>query len=98
MPRDLGNKHVCFKCETKFYDMKKPVALCPKCGADQRESPAKLEASAPDRKRAKAKRNDDDLPTAVVSEEFEAAEVPDEEDEDEDEVEAVVEDDAEDVL
>jgi uncharacterized protein (TIGR02300 family) len=39
-PKDLGTKHTCFKCATKFYDMKKPVPLCPKCGADQRESPA----------------------------------------------------------
>lgn len=38
--KDLGNKYVCFKCSTKFYDMKKPDPLCPKCGADQRESPA----------------------------------------------------------
>jgi uncharacterized protein (TIGR02300 family) len=38
--KDLGNKHVCFKCSTKFYDLKKPEPLCPKCGADQRESPA----------------------------------------------------------
>lgn len=38
--KDLGNKHVCFKCGTKFYDLKKPDPLCPKCGADQRESPA----------------------------------------------------------
>ena len=38
--KDLGNKFVCFKCGTKFYDLKKPEPLCPKCGADQRESPA----------------------------------------------------------
>lgn len=38
--KDLGNKYVCFKCSTKFYDMKKPDPLCPKCGADQRDSPA----------------------------------------------------------
>ena len=38
--KDLGTKHVCFKCGTKFYDLKKPEALCPKCGADQRQSPA----------------------------------------------------------
>ncbi|HZI09180.1 MAG TPA: FYDLN acid domain-containing protein [Myxococcus sp.] len=38
--KDLGSKFVCFKCQTKFYDMKKPDPLCPKCGADQRESPA----------------------------------------------------------
>lgn len=38
--KDLGTKYVCFKCSTKFYDLKKPDPLCPKCGADQRESPA----------------------------------------------------------
>lgn len=38
--RDFGTKFVCFKCSTKFYDMKKPEPVCPKCGADQRESPA----------------------------------------------------------
>ncbi|MBU8900672.1 TIGR02300 family protein [Corallococcus sp. H22C18031201] len=38
--KDLGTKFVCFKCSTKFYDMKKPDPVCPKCGADQRESPA----------------------------------------------------------
>lgn len=38
--KDLGNKHVCYKCSTKFYDLKKPDPKCPKCGADQRESPA----------------------------------------------------------
>jgi len=40
--KDLGTKHVCFKCGTKFYDMKKPEVLCPNpsCRADQRQSPA----------------------------------------------------------
>jgi uncharacterized protein (TIGR02300 family) len=38
--RDLGAKFICFKCNTKFYDMKKPEPVCPKCGSDQRESPA----------------------------------------------------------
>ena len=37
---DLGNKFVCYKCNTKFYDLKKPDPVCPKCGADQRESPS----------------------------------------------------------
>ena len=40
MARDLGTKYVCFKCGTKFYDLKKPVPTCPKCGADQREAPS----------------------------------------------------------
>lgn len=37
--KDLGNKYICFKCSTKFYDLKKPDPICPKCGADQRDSP-----------------------------------------------------------
>jgi len=48
-PKDLGTKHTCFKCQTKFYDMKKPVPVCPKCGADQRESPA-LKSPPPERR------------------------------------------------
>jgi uncharacterized protein (TIGR02300 family) len=38
--KDLGNKFICFKCSTKFYDLKKPDPICPKCGTDQRDSPA----------------------------------------------------------
>ncbi|MGV3625269.1 MAG: TIGR02300 family protein [Archangium sp.] len=41
--KDLGSKHVCFKCGAKFYDLKKPDPICPKCGADQREATAKPE-------------------------------------------------------
>ena len=41
--KDLGNKHVCFKCAAKFYDLKKPDPICPKCGSDQREAAAKPE-------------------------------------------------------
>jgi uncharacterized protein (TIGR02300 family) len=53
--KDLGTKHTCFKCGTKFYDMKKPVPACPKCGADQRESPA-LKPPAPERRARAAAR------------------------------------------
>ncbi len=38
--RDLGSKFICFKCSAKFYDLKKPEPVCPKCGTDQRDSPA----------------------------------------------------------
>ena len=51
--KDLGTKHTCFKCGTKFYDMKKPAPICPKCGADQRESPALK--PAPSERRAREK-------------------------------------------
>jgi hypothetical protein len=51
--KDLGNKYVCFKCSTKFYDLKKPDPLCPKCRADQRDSPA-LKAPEPRKSRLAA--------------------------------------------
>jgi uncharacterized protein (TIGR02300 family) len=38
--KDLGRKYVCWKCGTKFYDLKKASPACPKCGSDPRESPA----------------------------------------------------------
>ncbi|WP_242396186.1 TIGR02300 family protein [Anaeromyxobacter oryzisoli] len=53
--KDLGTKHTCFKCGTKFYDLKKPAPICPKCGADQRESPAKSPPPAERRPRAAAR-------------------------------------------
>ncbi len=49
MSKDLGTKHVCFKCATKFYDLKKPVPACPKCGVDQRTRPAAPARAAPKR-------------------------------------------------
>jgi len=33
----LGTKFGCYSCGTKFYDLGKSPALCPKCGADQRD-------------------------------------------------------------
>ena len=30
----LGNKRLCSSCGTKFYDLKKEVPICPKCGAE----------------------------------------------------------------
>ena len=35
----LGNRHTCFECGQKFYDLNRPDPLCPKCGADQRNNP-----------------------------------------------------------
>jgi uncharacterized protein (TIGR02300 family) len=48
--KDLGTKHACFKCGTKFYDMKKPAPICPKCGANQNDAPK----SPPAEKRVRA--------------------------------------------
>ena len=38
---DLGRKYTCYSCHTKFYDLGKPIPVCPKCGADQRDSEEK---------------------------------------------------------
>ena len=88
--KDLGTKHVCFKCGTKFYDLKKPAPICPKCGADQRESPA-LKAP-PERRRAPARAAVEPEPVEV--DELEDAKV-DEEEVDEPEVEEAATDDDE---
>lgn len=34
----LGKKYTCYSCHTKFYDLGKPIPVCPKCGADQRDA------------------------------------------------------------
>jgi uncharacterized protein (TIGR02300 family) len=52
--KDLGTKHLCWKCNTKFYDLKKADPVCPKCGADPRQAPVVKSPPAAD-KRAKAK-------------------------------------------
>ncbi len=49
--KDLGTKHTCWKCGAKFYDMKKPAPICPKCGSDARQKPTSKATAA--EKRAK---------------------------------------------
>ena len=74
MARDLGTKYICFKCGTKFYDLKKPVPACPKCGADQRDAPVAKPQTARQQRAAAAKE----------AEETEAPETPEAEAEEED--------------
>ena len=76
--KDLGTKHLCFKCGTKFYDLKKPEPLCPKCGADQRESPALKPSPSERRPRA---RPVEPKPPEVEVELDEEAEIEEEADE-----------------
>jgi uncharacterized protein (TIGR02300 family) len=72
----LGTKYDCYNCGTKFYDLGKADPICPKCGADQRDSatsetPA---ASSASRRRRKA-----ETPRPIEVEEDEPAEVPEDE-------------------
>jgi uncharacterized protein (TIGR02300 family) len=32
---DLGTKRTCVSCATRFYDLAKSPAVCPKCGTEQ---------------------------------------------------------------
>jgi uncharacterized protein (TIGR02300 family) len=52
--KDLGTKHICWKCGTKFYDLKKADPACPKCGADPRQAPVVKSPTAAERKKPAA--------------------------------------------
>ena len=82
MARDLGTKYVCFKCSTKFYDLKKPVPTCPKCGADQREAP--MPKSGSSRSRAAPKEVEPEEAPAAEEEDAEAEEEEEAAEKDED--------------
>lgn len=38
-----GSKHVCPECTTKYYDLRRDIVVCPKCGA--KPAPPKLRRS-----------------------------------------------------
>jgi hypothetical protein len=44
---ELGKKHECESCGTKYYDFGKPDPACPKCGAPSGGMPPEEEAKAP---------------------------------------------------
>ena len=79
MARDLGTKYVCYKCGTKFYDLKKPVPACPKCGADQREAPVAKPASTRAARAAPPKEAEEVEIPATEDEEAETEEEGDDE-------------------
>ena len=65
---DLGNKHECLSCGTKFYDLGRSQLVCPSCGEDQEElakgaeegDPSGAKPSAKAKKTKKAKKTDKD--------------------------------------
>lgn len=79
--KDLGTKHTCFKCGTRFYDLKKPAPVCPKCGTDQRESPASKPAAAERRRPAPKPPPEPEVALAAEDSEEEDKELVDEDDE-----------------
>lgn len=52
----LGTRWSCFSCGGAFYDLNKPEPLCPRCGADQRESPVVEKPKKARRKKAARKK------------------------------------------
>lgn len=69
MPADLGKKYICFNCGTKFYDFKKPEAICPKCNANQKVAPAKVKA--PKKEKSVHVIEDDETPEGEQAEQTE---------------------------
>ena len=43
---ELGLKRVCVACGTKFYDLTRTPAICPKCGAEQPAEQPRLRRAA----------------------------------------------------
>jgi hypothetical protein len=97
----LGTKYECFSCGARFYDLGKPEAICPKCGANQKDakrSDAHSESAAAKRKRREeapriVDQPEDDIPQSGGEDDFaddeleapEGVEVEDEEPEEDDE-------------
>jgi uncharacterized protein (TIGR02300 family) len=80
--KDLGVKHTCWKCGTKFYDLNKPNPACPKCGSDPRAAPVAKSPGPAERRRAKEE------PVEEVADVVEEADL-------EEEVDEVADDEAE---
>ena len=89
---ELGQKRVCVSCATRFYDLTRAPAVCPKCGTEQ-------PAEQPRLKRGGGNVAEDKRPKKVVPV-AEDAEVDVEvaEDADEDVLEDAAEDDEADAI
>lgn len=53
---ELGNKHECLGCSTKFYDLGKNELICPSCGENQKNLADTLDSSPRTRKTKKKKK------------------------------------------
>src|SRR5580704_7420464 len=88
---ELGSKRVCVSCQTRFYDLARVPALCPKCGTEQpleQPRPRRMSGNVADEKRVKKP-----VPEPGI-EEVEGEGVEDVEDEDVREDATELEDDA----
>ena len=53
---ELGNKHECLGCGTKFYDLGRSELICPSCGENQKDLAAAQEGAENEPKPAKKKK------------------------------------------
>ena len=76
----FGKKFSCWKCSTKFYDLNKPGAKCPKCGADPEDDPNKglPLAPAPGFGEELVEEIDEDVPEEIEDEEMDDEPLEDE--------------------
>ena len=84
---ELGSKRVCVQCGTRFYDLLKQPAICPKCGAEQPPEQPRL-------RRPPSAIIEDKRPKKAVAPELEDADIEVVEDADVIEDAADLEDDA----
>jgi hypothetical protein len=80
----LGQKHTCYACGAKFYDMARAEPICPKCQVDQRTAPVVAPPRRASRAAAKPARKAAEVappapprprPRAVVEEDDEETEI-----------------------
>ncbi|HEV2856284.1 MAG TPA: FYDLN acid domain-containing protein [Thermoanaerobaculia bacterium] len=72
----LGIKYECYNCGTKFYDLGKSDPVCPKCGADQRDS---TQSDSPATGQASRRRRKADVAKPIDIEEDEPIDIAEDE-------------------
>lgn len=76
----LGERFVCSECGTKFYDLGRPTAVCPRCQTVQDKTPVN-----PSRRKKSTKEEEPDIDEDVdVGEDVELVDLSDDDDEDDD--------------
>jgi hypothetical protein len=92
---DLGKKHDCTECSTRFYDLNKDPAVCPKCGTKV-ASPTKARASAKPAANSNETNGKDENKAAAKKLEGEDVEADEDTDDDMDDDDTLIDDDDDD--
>ena len=93
---ELGLKRTCVACGTRFYDLARTPAVCPKCGTEQPAEQPRLRRAAatpaPDEKLKKRATTPEAEAEDIEVEDVEGDEAIEDADELEDDAEAIAED------